>query len=165
VPIQSSRNGLVAGVPVLFLQTPAFETYPAFSPDGKWISYASNESGTWEVYVRQFPDGGHEVRISPNGGRISFWSPNRRELFYRIDDQRIMVATYKIRDGSFSVQSVAQWSQAHLADTGVLANLDLAPDGTKFVYLVPAATPENAQTENHATFISDFFSEITRRVH
>ena len=54
VSIQSSADGLSLGTPDVFLQTPAFETYPSFSPDAKWISYASNESGMWEVYVRQF---------------------------------------------------------------------------------------------------------------
>lgn len=164
VPIQSSADGITAGTPEPYLQTPAFETYPSFSPDGKWISYASNESGAWEVYVRAFPDRGQKARVSPDGGRISFWSPNRRELFYRTDDQRIMAATYSIRAGSFSVQSVRQWAPTRLADTGVLANLDLSPDGQKFIYLVPADTPENQQTENHATFISDFFSEISQRI-
>lgn len=164
VPIQSSADGITAGTPEPYLQTPAFETYPSFSPDGKWISYASNESGAWEVYVRAFPDRGQKVRVSPDGGRISFWSPNRRELFYRTDDQRIMAATYCIHTGSFSVQSVRQWAPTRLADTGVLANLDLSPDGQQFVYLIPADTPENQQTENHATFISDFFANIRRRI-
>ena len=75
-----------------------------------------------------------------------------------------MVATYRIQAGSFEVLSVRQWMQSPLADTGVFANLDLSADGKEFVYLVPAAIPENQQTENHATFISDFFSEISRRV-
>jgi serine/threonine-protein kinase len=165
VPIQSSPSGLTAGKPEIFLQTPAFETYPSFSPDGNWISYASNESGEWEVYVRQFPDQGQKVRISSNGGRISFWSPNRRELFYRTDDQRIMVATYEIRNGIFQVRSVRPWTDIRLADTGVLANLDLTTDGKRFIYLIPAMTPQNRQNENHATFVSDFFRVINERVH
>jgi serine/threonine-protein kinase len=164
VSIQSSADGVTVGTPEVFLQTPAFETYPSFSPDGKWISYASNESGTWEVYVRQFHDPGLKVRVSSNGGRISFWSPSAHELFYRTDDQRIMVATYRIQAGSFDVLSVRQWTRSRLADTGVLANLDLSTDGKELVYLVPAATPENQQSENHATFILDFFSEISRHV-
>jgi serine/threonine-protein kinase len=164
VSIQSSAGGFTAGTPEVFLQTPAFETYPSFSPDGKWISYASNESGVWEVYVRQFPDRGLKVRVSSNGGRISFWSPDTHELFYRTDDQRVMVATYRSQAGSFEILSVRQWMPFRLADTGVLANLDLSADGKEFVFLVPAPIPENQQTENHATYISDFFNEISRHV-
>jgi len=163
VIVRSSETGLTAESPEPFLQTPAFETYPSFSPDGKWISYASNDSGNWEVYVRRFPDNGQKVQVSQGGGRISFWSPKGHELFYRTDNQRIMVADYLIRAGSFNVKTVRPWPHARLADTGVLANLDLAPDGQHFLFLAPATTPENQQTENHATFILNFDSQISRR--
>jgi serine/threonine-protein kinase len=93
VPIRSSEAGVTAGKPEPFLQTAAYETYPSFSPDGKWIAYGSNESGSWEVYVRAFPDQGERVQVSAGGGRIPFWSQNGHELLYRTDDQRIMVAT------------------------------------------------------------------------
>lgn len=164
VPITSSERGLSAGTPEPFLQTPAFETYPSFSPDGKWLSYGSNESGSWQVYVRAFPDRGEKIQVSHSGGRLSFWSPDRHELLYRTDDQRIMVATYIIRRGSFVVQSVRQWTQSRLADTGVLANLDLAPDGEHFLLLTPASNLESRQTENHVTFMLNFFDELTQRV-
>jgi len=163
VPIQVSEKGLTAGPPELFLQTRAFETYPSFSPDRKWISYASNESGSWQVYVRAFPDRGEKIQVSPRGGRISFWSPNRRELFYRTDDQHIMVATYSIRRGTFVVESIREWPQVPLADTGVLSNLDLTPDGQHFLLLTPAESPENQQTRNHVTFMLNFFEELNRR--
>ena len=44
--------------------------YPSFSPDGRWITYASNESGAWEVYVRRFPDNGTKVRVSSSGKAV-----------------------------------------------------------------------------------------------
>jgi dipeptidyl aminopeptidase/acylaminoacyl peptidase len=46
------------GKPELFLRTPADEQFPKFSPDGRWIAYRSNESGSYEIYVRPFPAGG-----------------------------------------------------------------------------------------------------------
>jgi Tol biopolymer transport system component len=161
VPIKVSDTGVSAGKPEPFLRTPAFETYPAFSPDGKWVAYGSNESGSWEVYVRAFPEGDKEVQISTDGGRIPFWSPNGHELLYRTDDQRVIVATYTTRGRSLAVQVLKPWSPSRLADTGVLANLDLTPDGQRFVMLTTAMTPE---TQNHVTFMLNFLDEVQRRV-
>jgi Tol biopolymer transport system component len=59
------------------------KTRPAFSPDGRWLSYGSNELGTYQVYVRAFPDKGGRWQISTAGGEYPFWSRNGRELFYR----------------------------------------------------------------------------------
>ena len=164
VPVQASGSGLTAGKPELFLQTPAFETYPSFSPDGQWMAYGSNESGSWEVSVRAFPDNGRKVQVSAAGGRIPRWSPNGHELFFRTDDQRIMVASYTTKGGSFAVRSLRQWSQSRLADTGVLSNFDLSPDGRRILALMPAVRPEDRQTENHVTFMLNFFDEVRRRV-
>ena len=164
VPIQEAADGLVSGKPEPFLQTPAMETYPAFSTDGRWMAYGSNEAGNWEVYVRAFRDNGTKVRVSSGGGRIARWSPNGRELFYRTDDQRIMMATYTTNGGSFAVSSVRQWSPVRLADTGVLSNFDLSPDGERILALIPALGPEEEQTGNHVTFVFNFFDEVHRRV-
>lgn len=49
-------------------------------------------------------------------------------------------------------------------DTGVLANLDLTSDGRRFALLIPTATTENQQSENHATFMLNFPSEVQRRL-
>lgn len=75
-----------------------------------------------------------------------------------------MMAAYNVHADAFEVRSVRQEAAIRLADTGVLANLDLSMDGKQLIYLSPAATEENQQTANHATFISDFFGVISRRV-
>ena len=56
-----------SGEPKQYLSTPANETFPAFSPDGRWIAYQSNESGQAEVYVRPFPGPGGKWQISRGG--------------------------------------------------------------------------------------------------
>lgn len=162
VPIHESADGLTAGNPEPFLQSPAFETYPSFSPDGHWIAYGSNESGSWEIYVRGFPDNGTKVQVSNGGGRIARWWPGRNELLYRTDDQRLMQATYAIEHGSFQVQSVSPWSKHRLADTGVLSNFDLEPHGGRILALMPAGNLANQQ-ENQVTFMLNFFSEVENR--
>ena len=68
----------------LFLVHPQFrEFHPAFSPDGHWLAYTSNESGENQVYVRPYPGPGIRQMISINGGLSPTWARGGRELFYR----------------------------------------------------------------------------------
>jgi hypothetical protein len=63
--------------------TPFNESQAKFSPDGKWVAYSSNESGTEEVYVRPFPaSSGGKVLVSNSGGSEARWRPDGKELFY-----------------------------------------------------------------------------------
>ena len=113
--------------------------------------------------VRAFPD-----RTKCSAGfkcrrRIAFWSRNGRELFYRTDAQQIISARYVIHGDSFVVQGIGPWSSRRLADTGVLANLDLTAD-EKFVTLMPGQTPDGQQAENHVTFMLNFPTEVRSRL-
>jgi len=164
VPVETSGDKLHAGTAAPFLKTPAMESYPAFSPDGRWIAYSSNESGSWEIYVRPFPVGGNKVQVSRGGGRVPFWSRNGTELFYATDRQRIMRASYNIRDGVFMPGTTEFWTQRRLADTGVVAGLDLDRDGQRFAALFPAQPADQEQSANHVTLLLNFFDEVQRRV-
>ena len=77
-------------------RTNVYETYPAFSPDGRRVAYGSNASGVWEVYVRAFPDNGREIRVSNRGGRIPVWSRTSDEILYETNDHRLMVTSYAV---------------------------------------------------------------------
>ena len=64
LPMEEDEQGaLKPGKPTVFLRTPFIEGRPAFSPDGRWIAYNSNESGRFEVYVRPFPGPGGKWQI------------------------------------------------------------------------------------------------------
>jgi serine/threonine-protein kinase len=164
VSLEEDNGVLRAATPQVFLQSPFFETYPTFSPDGHWLAYASNESGSWEVYVRAFPNGGAAIQVSRDGGRVPRWSKDRNELFYGTDDQRVMVAPYAIRAGTFVPGPPRQWTQVRLADTGVFPNYDLARDGRHILALVPASQSDEMETSNHATMILHFADELHRRL-
>jgi Tol biopolymer transport system component/DNA-binding winged helix-turn-helix (wHTH) protein len=82
--------------PELFLQTRFNEFLPAFSPDGHWIAYRSDESGTVEIYVQPFPGPGGKRQISIGGGIYPIWSSNGRELLYETPDNRIMSVSYTV---------------------------------------------------------------------
>ena len=75
------------------VSTPADDRWPALSPDGKWLAYASTISGANEVYVRPYPQPGPSVRISTRGGTEPAWSRDGTEIFYRAGS-RIMSAAH-----------------------------------------------------------------------
>lgn len=164
-PVESIDGNLRMGTPEPLLRTQAFEVYPAFSPDGHWYAYASNESGAWEVYVRKYPDDGTKVRVSDSGGSIPRWSSNGRELFYRTDDQRLRVVAYHVSHGSFVASSSRAWSTRSLADTGVLPNFELSPGDDRVAVLMPAAPSGDQQTQNHITMMLNFAVKVRDRLH
>ena len=61
-----------------------------FSPDGKYIAYVSDKSGSTAVYVQTFPSSGSEWRISAGGGAQPRWRRDGRELFYLAPDKKLM---------------------------------------------------------------------------
>ncbi len=67
--------------PFLFLQTHSAQVTAHFSPNGHWIIYSSNESGSYGVYVQSFPTPGERYEISNTGG-MPRWSPDGKEIFY-----------------------------------------------------------------------------------
>ena len=74
------------------LESPFAESAAAFSPDGRWMAYVSDESGRQEVYVRPFPAAGGRIKISSDGGSEPVWTRGGRELFYRQGSQFLSVA-------------------------------------------------------------------------
>ena len=72
--------------PFPFADTAFIETSAVFSPDGRWIAYASNEGGQTDVYVQSFPGPGSKSRISRDGGTHPVWRADGRELFYLAAD-------------------------------------------------------------------------------
>ncbi|MEK7409497.1 MAG: hypothetical protein AAB225_30905, partial [Acidobacteriota bacterium] len=144
------------GKPELFLRTPFSERYPAFSPDGRWLAYESDESGAHEVYVRPFPAGGGKWQVSTGGGVMPVWSPNGRELFYRAPDSRIMVAGYAAKGDTFAPGRPRPWSEKRLAATTILRDFALAPDGKRFAVLLQGDGADQ-KLPHHVTFLENFF--------
>jgi serine/threonine-protein kinase len=163
VPVTRTADGVTLGTPEPFLRTRAFEVYPTFSPDGRWIAYSSNESGRYDVYVRAIPNDGRKFRVSNGGGRVPRWSPNGREILYQSDDQRVMVASYRSSDGSFEADPPHPWGGDPLADTGVYPGFDVARGGERIVALLPAARADERQARNHVSVMFNFLDEVRRR--
>ena len=79
------------GKPSPFRVTSANEYAAQFSPDARWIAYASDESGRPEIYVASYPGGEHRVPVSTGGGARPMWSPDGKDLFFVAGDAIVSV--------------------------------------------------------------------------
>jgi Tol biopolymer transport system component len=165
-PIEGDPAHPKLGKAELFLGTPFAEGNPTFSPDGRWLAYVSNESGTFEVYVRPFPGPGGRWQISTGGGLFPRWSRDGHELLFQTLDQRVMAASYTASHSgggdSFAPGKLRVWTQTRLRNPGAISNYDLAPDG-KHLAAILADDANGEKPPTHLTFLLNFFDELRRR--
>jgi serine/threonine-protein kinase len=114
------------------------------------------------VYVRAFPDRGRQWAISADGGTLPVWSRTGNKLFYRTEDNRLMVSTYKVEGDAFVAERPRVWSNTRLFNMGLTQNFDLAPDGERFAVLMSAEGAELRRTQH--MLVLNFFEEVRRRV-
>jgi serine/threonine-protein kinase len=165
LPLENDGSGLRAGKPEIFLGTSFNERHPTFSPEGRWLAYDSNESGTVQVYIRAFPDKGGKWQISNGGGVYPEWSRSGRELFFRTSDNHIMVTAYTVNGDSFVAEKQLEWSQKQLAEPGIAGvNYAVAPDGKRIAALMPTEALVAQKAQSHVIFLENFFDEVRRRV-
>jgi len=155
-------KGLKAANPERFLTSPSSDMWPAFSPDGRWLAYHSDESGRPEVYVRPFGPPttvAGKWLVSNGGGDFPVWSPNGKELLYRAGDQ-IMSVSYSAPKDSFVTEKPRPWV------TGVegIVGFDLAPDGRRIAAMLPIASKGALKEEHTLIVVQNFFDELRRRV-
>lgn len=132
--------------------TPADDRDPSLSPDGRWLAYASNVTGTLEVYVRSFTTPGPSVRVSTGGGREPRWSRSGTELFYR-DGASIMAA--RVSTGTaFRVIGAPETLFTGAYDFTQTPNWDVAPDG-RFLMVRGDAT-----LGTHVHVVFNWFDEV-----
>lgn len=161
MPLQISGTGLVGSGPEAFVSD---ARYPAFSPDGHWMAYTSNESGIYQVYVRAFPDRGGKWQVSSGGGAYPVWSSNAHELMFRGLDSRFMVVTYAREGESFAAGKPRVWAEKRLLQSVMgQGAFDLSSDGKHVVMLAPVEA-EGRTAQNDAIFLENFFDDVRRRV-
>jgi Tol biopolymer transport system component len=110
------------------------ETAPAFSPDGRWLAYVSNQSGRNEIWVRAVDASSPATMISSEGGSEPVWSRNGRELFYRAGDRLMgvgFIAGSPPRAGALRVVFDGPFEPG----TADRANYDVGPGAQQFVML------------------------------
>ena len=167
VLVEREGEKLKAGKPELFQRTIFGDRGASFSPDGHWLAYSSNESGSSQVFVRAFPDKGGQWQISTNAGTAPIFSQNGKDLFYfDVPDDRIMVASYSAKGDTFVAEKPRVWSGQSVALTlsgSVGAQYDVAPDGKRLA-IATSAVGSTQQDAGHVIFLENFIDELQRKV-
>lgn len=118
-----------------FLKATAFLKNAQFSPDDKWVAYASNESGRWEVYVTSFPDARGKWQVSTDGGEQPRWRGDGKEIYYLSSDAKLMAVSVDTNN-RFESGTPATLFQANpreqLATTEQVI-YDVSRDGQRFL--------------------------------
>ena len=151
----------VGGEPTEFLASEFNELAPRLSPHGEWLAYLSNRTGSDQVYVQPFPEGGSQIPISSGPGSEPMWSRDGRELFYRNGDQMWAVAIESgpdLRPGSPRLLFEAPYA-TDIVGLGV-PNYDVSPDGQHFLMVRSAAESE----VSGFTVVLNWFEELKARV-
>jgi Tol biopolymer transport system component len=94
--------------PIPFATTEFNELHATFSPDAKWLAYASTESGRAEVHLAPFPGPGRKWQISTNGGFWPQWRGDGREIFCQTATNRIMSVEIDYVRGPIAVGQVRE---------------------------------------------------------
>jgi Tol biopolymer transport system component len=149
------------------VQTPADESNGIVSPDGRWLAYEANDTGTFEIHVRPFPDvtRGHWL-VSANGGRQPAWARSGRELFYVAPDSALMQvavaggpgwaagAPTKLIAGRYAMRSTSGAN---------LRAYDIAPNGQRFL-MMKAAGSDATDAPPQIVVVQHFDEELKRLV-
>ena len=152
--------GWKTGPPSVFLSTPAVESRPVFSPDGRWIAYQSNDSGHYEVFVRPFPGPGGKWQVSSGEGEIPMWSRSRPEILYA-QGNRIMAAGYTATADAFQPGKTREWAPTRVATAlGGQLMVDLHPDGSRLA--VMKFSDGVQEKRDKVAFVFNFFDELRR---
>jgi len=117
------------------MQTKGTVRNPQFSPDGRWLAYASNETGNMEVYVSSFPSGNGKWQVSSGGGQEPKWRQDGKELFYLSAEGRMM-AVAVTTGASFKAGSPVTLFQTHRRQPVSFLDVfsyDVSGDGKRFL--------------------------------
>lgn len=140
------------------LSTKFNERNARLSPDGRWIAYTSNESGTDEVYVQPYPSLAGKWQVSTRGGNQAVWSRDGRTLYYRGGGQLVAV---ELTPGATFQLSAPRALFEDVYETKGITHIgyDIAPDG-RFLFVRDNV---NAAAEKYLSVVDNFLPELKRR--
>jgi len=119
--------------PAPYVQTKFSETDGAFSPDGRWVAYNSDESGRMEIYIQGFPERRGKLQVSAEGGQLPRWRGDGKELFWLgLDGLTVMAAPMELQ-----AAGVKAGRPERLFRTGTPGSVEPSRDGRRFLVLTP----------------------------
>jgi serine/threonine-protein kinase len=145
---------------VLLHRAGSFFTAPALSPDGRFVAYVSDESGTAEVFVRPYPAlDSHRWQVSSGGGRMPYWSRDGREIFFVDGREHLAAASVTMRDGTLSIgRAEVLLHTAFLSSFG--RSYDVTPDGKRFLMIKGAAAGD--EPNGRVVYVQNWLHELRR---
>ncbi len=146
--------------PERLLQSASNAGNARFSPRAGWLAYVSDETGQYEVYVRQYPGSGRGTQVSKGGGRQAVWSPDGRELFYRSAD-RMMAVKIATQPTFRAEPPVELWQRRYFSQEFLAPNYDVAPDGR---FLMLQVADEAANAARSVNVVMNWFDEVKQRL-
>jgi serine/threonine-protein kinase len=152
-----------AGTSLPVAASPFIELNPALSPDGRWVAYTSNESGTNEVYVRPFPNAqGGRWQVSNGGGTEPLWSRDGRELFYLDAATHLTAVAVRATPSFTATGRTSLFDASGFVTAGFHQSYDVSPDGRSFLFTSPlrAAT----QAPLNIVWVDRWFNDVAARL-
>jgi Tol biopolymer transport system component/predicted Ser/Thr protein kinase len=158
--------------PEPFLHSGYMESDPAFSPDGRWLAYTSDEAGLNELYVRPFPGPGGKSQLSSGGARFPVWSDGGRELLYQSFDGHIMAVAITSKGDSLATGRPQLWNETRLDDIGLLPRIDAggwqrqrgSRSKESILALIARGITAEQKPSTQVVFLVNFFDELRRIV-
>jgi serine/threonine-protein kinase len=145
------------------------EAYPDLSPDGRWLAYASEESGRGEVWVQPYPGPGTRHQVSTDGGTGPAWSHDGRELFYTTTQTvggqatltRMMAVPVTLKP-TLTFGAPRQLFEGRYGATAVIRSYDVTADGRRFLMVQQKERPAVAVSE--MILVQNWLEEVKARV-
>jgi serine/threonine protein kinase len=129
--------------PFAVIATNFLEVTPSFSPDGKWLAYANDETGHFEVYIQPFPSGTGRWQVSTAGGSRPSWRKDGKELYFLSTDHEITAVDVKPNGANLQLGAPHVLFKANTV-AGSVGTYTASADGKKFVMntVLPQSTSE-----------------------
>jgi eukaryotic-like serine/threonine-protein kinase len=144
--------------PFRVIGTEANETAGTLSPDGRWLAYASDVSGRYEVYVQSFHGGGGKRQVSNGGGNSPRWRRDGRELFYYAGDGKLMAAPVRSGENFETDPAVSLFEFRAGTMVSTFAPYAVTADGQRFLINAVVETEPNAPL----TVVVNWAAEVKR---
>ena len=145
------------------LRTPEIEGAPAVSPNGRWVSYSRQAGARAEIFLERFPGFGDRRPVSADGGQVSLWSRDGRQLYY-LDRTRTQIMVVDVtygRGDQIQIGKPRGLVKAAIYGGRGWRAYDVAPDGR---FIIVTADTETLDSRAMPMVEQNWFEELRRKV-